>query len=210
MARDAADRASPSPCNEGFGLTALRAAAYEAAAHADISFEPEGLVYTLEGPLTALEEFTPKELGSTAQVDGRARPDISPGSGRSQKQLRILVVEDEPLVAIELQSVLEGEGHAVVGPAMNLARGLDLARADGFDLAFLDISLGEEKSFPIARELARKRIPFAFVTGYTDINAVPEELRSATRIQKPYGIDDIRRAIGHLASRSASGLRATA
>jgi DNA-binding NarL/FixJ family response regulator len=119
-------------------------------------------------------------------------------------------VEDEPLVAIELQSVLEGEGHAVVGPAMNLARGLDLARADGLDLAFLDISLGEEKSFPIARELARRRIPFAFVTGYTDINAVPEELRSATRIQKPYSVDDIRRAIGHLASRSASGLRATA
>ena len=198
------------PVNEGFGLTALRAAAYEAAAHADISFEPEGLVYTLEGPLTALEEFTPKDLGSTAQEDGRARPDTTPGSGRSQKQLRILVVEDEPLVAIELQSVLEGEGHSVVGPAMNLARGLDLARADGFDLAFLDISLGEEKSFPIARELARRRIPFAFVTGYTDINAVPEELRGATRIQKPYGLEDIRNAIGHLASRSASSLRATA
>jgi DNA-binding LytR/AlgR family response regulator len=93
---------------------------------------------------------------------------------------------------------------------MNLARGLDLARADRIDLAFLDISLGEEKSFPIARELAKRHIPFAFVTGYTDIHAVPEELRGATRIQKPYGVDDIRKAIGSLASPPASGLRATA
>jgi two-component sensor histidine kinase/DNA-binding response OmpR family regulator len=197
------------PGTEGFGLTALRAAAYEAAAHADIAFEPEGLVYTLEGPLTALEEFSPREGNSIAQSDGLIRSDAALG-GASEKRYQILVVEDEPLVAIELQSVLEGEGHTVVGPAMNLARGLDLARADKFDLAFLDISLGEEKSFPIARELARRRIPFAFVTGYTDVNAVPEELRGATRIQKPYGIDDIKSAIDRLASPLPDSPRATA
>jgi DNA-binding LytR/AlgR family response regulator len=93
---------------------------------------------------------------------------------------------------------------------MNLARGLDLARTGRIDVAFLDINLGEEKSFPIARELVKRRIPFAFVTGYTDIHAVPEELRDAARIQKPYGVDDIRKAIGSLTSLPASGLRATA
>jgi two-component sensor histidine kinase/DNA-binding response OmpR family regulator len=198
------------PRSEGFGLTALRAAAYEAAAHAEIAFEPEGLVYTLEGPLTALEEFSAKERSSTAQGGALNKSDAALDGSRCEKRLRILVVEDEPLVAIELQAVLESEGHAVVGPAMHLARGLDLARVDKFDLAFLDISLGDDKSFPIAHELARRRIPFAFVTGYTDINAVPEELRGAARIQKPYGIDDIRRAIDLLASPLPDSLRATA
>ena len=53
---------------------------------------------------------------------------------------RVLIVEDEPLVAIELQAILEEAGHTVVGPAMNLARGLELARNGRFDMALLDMA----------------------------------------------------------------------
>src|SRR5262249_52948792 len=119
-------------------------------------------------------------------------------------------VEDEPLVAIELQAILEEAGHTVVGPAMNLARGLEFVRNDRFDIALLDISLGREKSFPIALELLRREIPFAFVTGYTDLNSVPEELRAAPRVKKPYGVDEIRTALRVLGTGSRDGLRAIA
>jgi two-component sensor histidine kinase/DNA-binding response OmpR family regulator len=198
--RERGGPAVATPLGEGFGLTALRAAAYEAAAHADISFEPEGLVYTLEGPLCALEDSAQAEPSTNPPPEAPMRPGPAIGSGRSEKLHRILLVEDEPFVAIELQSLLEKEGHAVIGPAMNLARGLELMRADTFDMALLDVSLGDEKSFPIASELARLGIPFAFLTGYTDISSVPEELRVAPRVKKPYGIEDIRRAINFLGS----------
>jgi two-component sensor histidine kinase/DNA-binding response OmpR family regulator len=194
------------PDTEGFGLTALRAAAYEATAHAEIAFEPGGLVYILEGPLVALEDAAAKDP-PPFRADARMKLVAGPGGDGSGSH-RILVVEDEPFVAIELQAVLESEGHTVVGPAMNLAHGLELARGQNFELALLDISLGQEKSFPIASELASRAIPFVFVTGYTDIQAVPEELKSATRVQKPYRIEDIRRAIELATSRSsARGLR---
>lgn len=195
------------PDSEGFGLTALRAAAYEATAHAEIAFEPGGLVYTLEGPLVALEDASPEDV-SPFQAGLRMKAVTELGSDGSGSR-RILVVEDEPFVAIELQAVLESEGHTVIGPAMNLANGLELARAQNFELALLDISLGQEKSFPIASELARRAIPFVFVTGYTDIHAVPEELKSAARVQKPYRIEDIRKAIELATSQFPHGLRAT-
>lgn len=198
------------PSGEGFGLTALRAAAYEAAAHADIAFEPGGLVYTLEGPLAAIEEGS--SPGGHAQSRAAALVNSMPAAGRPDpdRKYNVLIVEDEPLVAIELQAILEEAGHTVVGPAMNLARGLDLVRNGRFDMALLDISLGREKSFPIASELLRLGVPFAFVTGYTDSNSVPEELRAAPRVKKPYGMDEIRKALDVLGTGSSDGLRAIA
>jgi DNA-binding response OmpR family regulator len=111
------------------------------------------------------------------------------------KVCRILVVEDEPLVALQLQSTLEDEGYEVVGPAMTLAEGLRLAQSDKFDLALLDINLGTENSGPIALQLSDRRIPFVFSTGYTDSSTLPEQFRSIMRLQKPYSIEEIRRVI---------------
>lgn len=206
--RESGGPAVSKPDGEGFGLTALRAAAYEASAHANIAFAPEGLIYTLEGPLCAHDDSVSADAIVHSEV--LIKPGGSIAKSRQEARHRILVVEDEPLVAIELQAVLEGEGHTVVGPAMNLARGLELIRNDRFDMALLDISLGKEKSFPLAAELLRLGIPFAFVTGYTDINSVPEELRIAPRVKKPYGLEDIRSAIDHLRSGLSGGRRAIA
>lgn len=181
-----------SPRGEGFGLTALRAAAYEASAEANIAFEPGGLVYTLEGPLCAMEDL---DMGPPSEMPARIGPATEP-----DKRYRILVVEDEVLVAIDLQAVLERDEHLVVGPATNMQRGLELARSEQFDMALLDISLGSEKSFPIANELSLRGIPFAFFTGYTDVALVPEGLRVAPHVNKPYGVEDIRTAISILGS----------
>lgn len=102
--------------------------------------------------------------------------------------LRILVVEDEPLVAMLIEDLLLELGCTVVGPAATVAQALALAdtRLDG---ALLDVNLGAEQSYPVADKLAADGVPFAFVTGYgrhgltgqhTERPTIPKPFKPAT------------------------------
>lgn len=102
--------------------------------------------------------------------------------------LRILVVEDEPIVAMCLEDILEGLGCLPVGPASRLGEGLALAEAGGLDAAILDINLGGERSTRIADSLRRQSIPFAFASGY---GAAPEGFEGLPLIEKPYREADV-------------------
>ena len=79
---------------------------------------------------------------------------------------RVLIVEDEGLVAMTAEMAVEDEGAVVVGPATTLEQGLALARAGGIDAAVLDVNLRGEKSYPIADVLVERGVPFVFATGY--------------------------------------------
>jgi CheY-like chemotaxis protein len=97
----------------------------------------------------------------------------------------ILLVEDDPLVALDLVQALEAEGAAVVGPAATVRQALDLMEATpGLDGAVLDVELLGELSFPVADGLRDRGIPFVFETGY-DERILPEPYRHAPRIAKP-------------------------
>ena len=80
--------------------------------------------------------------------------------------MRVLVVEDEVIVAMTLEDMLSDLGCSVVGPAYTLADGLALAEAADFDAALLDVNLGGERSEQIAELLRQRAIPFGFITGY--------------------------------------------
>jgi DNA-binding NarL/FixJ family response regulator len=80
---------------------------------------------------------------------------------------RILIVEDEPLVAIDIASVLENVGYQVVGPAGTAAAALSLLATEGCDAAILDIRLGQETSKDVALELAQGGIPFVILSAYS-------------------------------------------
>lgn len=99
--------------------------------------------------------------------------------------LRVLVVEDNLLLAEVTRLLLEDSGCAVVGPAGRLARGLRLAQSEPLDGAILDINLHGEMSFPIAEVLRARDVPFIFVTGYEDRSIVPMAFRAARRLDKP-------------------------
>ncbi len=99
--------------------------------------------------------------------------------------LKVLVVEDNLLLAEVTRLLLEDNGCAVVGPAGWLKRGLELAQGEQLDGAILDINLHGEMSFPIAEVLSARRVPFVFVTGYEDRSIVPMAFRSAPRLDKP-------------------------
>ena len=187
------------PHEAGFGLTVLRAAAAEFGGALDCQFDQAGLECVLEGcfdgpdisevelalPACAARITAPGPV--TAQVERSA-------AGRG----RILVVEDEPFVAMQLQSDLESDGYEVIGPAANVAQGERLAQSEAFDAALVDVSLGPATSASIAEYLLERRIPFAFATGYADGSILPEHLRGVPRLAKPYGHDDVRKLLDAL------------
>ena len=77
--------------------------------------------------------------------------------------LRILILEDDPFIAWDLQAIVEGEGHSVVGVCDSLVEARRRL-AEAFDFALLDIDVADGKSYEVASTLSERRIPFAFVS----------------------------------------------
>jgi CheY-like chemotaxis protein len=85
---------------------------------------------------------------------------------------RVLIVEDELLVALLIEDFLEEFGCSSVGPCGSLQKALDAVREEVFDLALLDVNLDGEKVYPVAELLTQRHIPFLFLSGYGD-EAIP-------------------------------------
>lgn len=109
----------------------------------------------------------------------------------SPDRMSILVVEDETLLAMNLETILTDLGHAVVGPYLTL-RELDAALDAGLqaDAAILDINIAGEHIFPHARRLAALGIPLLFATGYGE-SGLTDDLAGRPVVQKPYTEHDI-------------------
>lgn len=127
--------------------------------------------------------------------------DPSESTLTTARTLRILVVEDEFLVATLLEDDLQQAGCVVVGPFANLASALRASRQARFDLAVLDVNLNGEMVYPLADELAERQIPFIFLSGY-GLQSVPEKYRAAPRVAKPYDLATLMSNINRLAPRS--------
>lgn len=117
------------------------------------------------------------------------------------RALRILVVEDEFLVAALLEQDLQAAGCVVVGPFANLASATYASRHDVFDLAVLDVNLNGQLVYPLADELAERQIPFIFLSGY-GLHSMPKEYRSAPRVAKPYHFATVMEQVSRVAPRS--------
>jgi DNA-binding response OmpR family regulator len=96
----------------------------------------------------------------------------------------VLVVEDEALIALDLEAMLEDAGWQVLGPAGTLARARDLIAAAEPDIACLDLNLGRETSHDLAREFLARGVPVVFLSG-RDARALPEDLRTVPMLGKP-------------------------
>lgn len=101
--------------------------------------------------------------------------------------LRVLVVEDEMLIAAELEATLEDLGCHVVGPFARVAQALTALDADGLELdaAVLDVNVRGEMIFPVAEALKARGVPMVFCTGYADLPNLPEPLHGHVRLSKP-------------------------
>lgn len=107
---------------------------------------------------------------------------------------RVLIVEDEALLAMQLEDLLVDLGHEVVGLATRIGIAIELARESRIDFAILDINVGGTTSFPVADILHQRGIRFVFATGY-GVDGLMDGYRDATVLQKPYAREDLERAI---------------
>jgi len=113
--------------------------------------------------------------------------------------VRILVLEDDPFIAFDLQAILEGEGHEVVGLFDSLDEAYEHLE-DGFDYALLDIDVIGGKSFALASHLVERHIPFSFVSASRPAD-LPQSLQQVSFIPKPFEERAILRSIEQAASR---------
>lgn len=111
----------------------------------------------------------------------------SMGSDSPLAGVRVLLVEDETLVAMLLEDMIGDLGGTVVGAASRVGRALEIVNdpAMSIDVGLLDVNLGGEDAFPIAAALAQRGVPFAFSTGYGNAG-LPELWRSRPTLQKPF------------------------
>lgn len=107
---------------------------------------------------------------------------------------RVLIVEDEVLLALYLEDLLTALGHDVVGQATRIDKAMELAREIPIDFAILDINVAGTKSFPVADILCGRRIPFAFATGYGTEGLV-DGYRDFPVLRKPYAQEELERTI---------------
>jgi CheY-like chemotaxis protein len=110
-------------------------------------------------------------------------------SGRS-----ILIVEDEPLIAMMLEDFLETLGHTVHASCESVEDAVAQAEKGGFDLAIVDVNLGGETAWPVARTLRAKNIPFVIATG-GHVEPPPPEFANVPMIEKPYTVDRVTPAL---------------
>lgn len=110
---------------------------------------------------------------------------------------RILIVEDEFMIAVLLEDMLVDLDCVIAGVAANAAQAFELIGSTEIDAAVLDVNLSGHDSFAIAAALAERRVPFIFATGYGE-SRLPPELMGSPIVQKPYRSSEIASALSQL------------
>jgi response regulator RpfG family c-di-GMP phosphodiesterase len=114
--------------------------------------------------------------------------------GHRTSPARVLVVEDDMMIAMMLRDELTRLGYQVVGPASRIERALRLAETETIEAALLDINVAGEKVDRVAERLSLRRIPFAFVSGYNE-TWIPKAYADRPRLEKPFQVRDLKRVL---------------
>ncbi len=188
------------PTRRGFGSTLLeRVTGRELGGSARLDFRPEGLRAVLSAGVDALaidpEAGAAGEPESAEGEDGESLAGASHGglTDADIRGVRILIVEDAVLLALELEAGLIECGASVVATAADIGEATRMLALD-FDAAVLDANLNGASVTPVAEALARRGVPFIFATGYGDANAAPAGF-SAPVVRKPYNVRQIAAAL---------------
>ncbi len=180
------------PERKGFGTTVIDSVAkMNLNGEVSLRYEPTGLVWRLTCPAGRV-------FDSGADVPERARIGTA-GAASSGRTLRVLVVEDDALTAMELAAVLADAGFEVLGPSNSIAHALELVERMDCDAAVLDVNLGNETTEDLAIELNRRGKPFVTVSGYAR-HQQPAAFLQAPHIGKPFKPERLVTALMELTS----------
>jgi DNA-binding response OmpR family regulator len=126
---------------------------------------------------------------------------MEPAAARNIKPIggnRVLLVEDDPLLRMELEDMVSDLGLTVFAGVPSVEDALAVLRTASPDLAILDANLGGESSVPVAELLVSRGVPTAFLTGYTRLTDLPDTLASVPRLLKPIDAKALAKAISDL------------
>jgi CheY-like chemotaxis protein len=127
-------------------------------------------------------------LAAARDVPGKHSAGAYSSAQRHERLLgkRVLVVEDEALLALDLQYAFEDAGAEVLGPALSLMQALEtVAHAAAIDLAVLDVDLAGEDVYPIAEILLQRGVPFVFHTGHGSRSELTQLFPGTITLMKP-------------------------
>ena len=192
------------PTRRGFGSTLLdKVTGRELGGEARIEHRRDGVRATLVAGATALADPSASSPAPTPVV----APSLTGASAGAPyvdpagiKGLRVLIVEDALLLALELEAGLSEAGAKVVGSAADVEEGLRMAELP-LDAAVLDANLNGASVLPVARALAARGVPFIFATGYGDTKFAPQGF-DAPLIKKPYDVTQVAAALAEITGRA--------
>jgi CheY-like chemotaxis protein len=158
----------------------------------------DGLAWEIALPLPELPPALP-----LPPLPGETRPPVPPAPGGLAGR-RVLVVEDEPLVALEIETELTEAGAIVLGPVGTLEAAARLIEAERLDAALLDANLGGRSVDALAAALAAREVPFAFASGYGP-SGLPAGFRDRPLLGKPFGAEALLALVAGLLAPASEG-----
>ncbi|HET7717749.1 MAG TPA: PAS domain S-box protein, partial [Bauldia sp.] len=184
------------PSAHGFGTTLIERTLESNGGEASIRYEVGGVVCDMRLPLPkdhrpAFGEAAPVRFRDSGIVTG-------PRSGLLGKH--ILIIEDEPVVAMDLEATLTGAGCRIAGIVSSVGAAMQALEQADVDAALLDANLGGEPVDEVAARLQRKGVPFAFATGHGR-DALPEAFREAPVLIKPFDAEQVLQMVQGLVGR---------
>lgn len=184
------------PSHRGFGTALIERSLKADGGGATATYDPAGIAWRMTLPWLGAAKTAPL----TPSVPGTAGSPAGAQAGQGIKGLRLLIVEDEPLIALELTGLVEDAGAVVVGAASDPAAALRLIADLAIDGAVLDGNLHGEPVDGVADALAAAGVPFLFVSGYGR-DHLPAGHGDAPLVGKPFDAKQLLREIGAMCRR---------
>jgi light-regulated signal transduction histidine kinase (bacteriophytochrome)/CheY-like chemotaxis protein len=193
------------PSRTGFGTALIdRSVPYDLDGRSNVTYAREGVVARFLLPAKHISLAEPSPHTATGQVVGN-----EPSKGVLASNLKVMLVEDQMLIALDVESMLGDHGIFDVTTSASAADALSRLLDYTPDVAILDVNLGAGTSLAVARELTARNIPFLFATGYGNSEMIPPDFSWVPVIRKPYdGTSLITTIAGLLENRDGSVIRA--
>jgi PAS domain S-box-containing protein len=172
------------PTTLGFGTTLIEQSLEAYGGGARLAYDAEGVTCEIHLPVHK-GKTAPPEAGASLSRHATGASLAEASMSEAVRGTRVLVVDDEPLVAMDVAGILVEAGCEVLGPAGTLSAAKALISRSEFDIALLDANLGGQPVDELAAAVADRKIPFAFLTGYAR-EGLPQAFRNAPMIGKPF------------------------
>lgn len=186
------------PTTRGFGSTLIEQSAKTVGGTATPIWETEGITWQITLPLPGPEAEVASSRGSEwVETVGQKASALPPPAAPKLSGRRILIIEDEPLVSLDLMACIEDADGIVVGPSGSAKDALRLIETDTFDAALLDANLHGKPVDAIATALTDRNIPYVFVSGHSRAG-LPVAFAKAPLVSKPFSHAQIVAAVSNL------------